>query len=67
MAAGVKMPILKYFSRKDTLSNPNGSLSHKVPPRAIIAANREVSELVNSVGRQNRKQKYSKNNVKSCM
>jgi len=62
------MSILNYFSRKNTLLNPNGSLSSKVPPRAIIAANREI-ELVQSAARTpttsfyKRKRKFAKNNV----
>ena len=59
-----EMSILNCFSRKNTLPNPNGSLSSKILSRAIIAANHEV-ELVQSVAcsGHKRKRKFAKNNV----
>ena len=38
------MSLLKYFTRRDGLSDPRGSLSNSVPSRAIAVANREVEK-----------------------
>ena len=60
------MSILNFFKRKGELPNPIGALSSSIPSHAIAAANREVSEVVQSQNaKQKRKRKATKNNVYS--